>query len=116
MNEQNSAEQKQTIEQLTARHSKLDKKRVEAEINAKNAKKQLEELKRQARDEFDTDDVDELREKLKQMERENERKRAEYQTSLDSIEESLQKVEATYGSVDPDGGSEINADSNVEGA
>jgi hypothetical protein len=48
------------------------------------------------------------------MEADNERKRAEYQTSMDSIDESLQKVEATYGSVD--GGGEINADSNVAGA
>lgn len=116
MNEQNSADQKQTIEELTDRYSKLNEKRVEAVTNAKNAEKRLEELRQQAREEFGTDDVDELREKLKQMEIENERKRAEYQTSLDSIDESLQKVEATYGSVDADGGGEINADSNVEGA
>lgn len=116
MNEQNSAEQKQTIEELTDRYAKLNEKRVRAKANAETAEKRLEELKKQARDEFGTDDVDELRKKLKQMEDDNERKRAEYQTSLDSIEDSLQKVEATYGSVDADGGSEINADGNVEGA
>jgi chromosome segregation ATPase len=116
MNEQNTADQKQSIEELTDRYSELNEKRVTAKANAETAETRLEELKQQARKEYDTDDVDELREKLKKMEADNERKRAEYQTSLDSIEESLQKVESTYGSVDADGGSEISADSNVEGA
>lgn len=116
MNEQNTADDKQSIEELTDRYSKLNEKRLTAKANAETAGKRLEELKRQARDEFGTDDVDELREKLKKMEIENERKRAEYQTSLDSIEESLHKVEANYGAVDADGGGEINADSNVESA
>lgn len=91
---------KQTIDELKARYENLNKRKIQAEANLENARNQLEELKAQARSEFGTDDIEALKKMLADMEAENERKRAAYQESLDSIEKDLNTVAEKYKHVD----------------
>jgi uncharacterized protein YaaN involved in tellurite resistance len=88
--------EKQSIEELTRRYQKLHTHKIETETNLKNAQKQLSELKQQALKEFGTDDVKKLQQKLQEMTSENEKSRADYQRSLESIETELAKVQASY--------------------
>lgn len=90
----NSSEQ--NIEELQRRYTDLNTRKIQAETNQKNAQKQLKALKQQAKKEYGTDDVEELRKQLKKMKSENERKREEYQTSLNEIEQKLAKVDEEY--------------------
>jgi CCR4-NOT transcriptional regulation complex NOT5 subunit len=85
-----------SIETLKARFEDLKSKKITAEANLKNANATLEELRREARTQFGTDDLDELRQKLSDMEAENERLRSEYETHLDQIEHGLAQVESQY--------------------
>jgi len=91
---------RQSIEELRERYASLHERRIEAKTNLENARKRLEELKEQARQEYGTDDLEELKVKLREMEDENERKRSEYQQSLDRIEADLQAVEDRYRGAD----------------
>lgn len=92
-------ENKQTIEELAARYSELNKKKIQAETSLEHAEKELARLKEKALAEYGTDNVDELKQKLAAMEAENERKRAEYQHSLDKIEADLSEAEKKYSDV-----------------
>ena len=96
MSETEQTTDKQTIEQLTERYNSLNTKKIQAEAHLKSAETQLSELKKEAHKEYGTDDLDKLKEMLQAMETENEKKRADYQTSLDKIEGDLKKVEETY--------------------
>ena len=96
----NQKTNKQTIDELKARYEALNKRKIQAEANLENAKNQLEELKAQARSEFGTDDIASLEKMLTDMEADNERKRAAYQESLDSIEKDLTAVAEKYKQVD----------------
>ena len=97
-----TSQEKQNIETLTGRYQKLHTQKIEAETNLKHALQQVEELKQQALEEFETDDIEQLKEKLDEMELENERKRSEYQTSLDKIEADLAGVQQKYSSAQAD--------------
>ena len=92
----------QNIEELRRRYDDLNQKRIRTDANLQNARKRLEELQEQARKDFGTDDLDELRAKLTEMKSENERKRSEYQESLDRIECELAEVEQQYAEVQED--------------
>lgn len=91
--------EQQGIEELTERYQRLNKRRIEADTNLRNAKERLGELKEKAREEFGTDDLEQLKQELDALRRENEEKRSQYQTSLDEIEGELKKVEREHGSV-----------------
>lgn len=91
---QNSNEH--SIEKLTERFQTLHQQKIEANAHLQNAQKQMSELKAQALEEFGTDDLDELKQKLKDMELENERNRFEYQQKLDEIERNLESVKEQY--------------------
>ena len=88
--------EKQDIETLKARYEKLNESKIRAEQNLKNAETHLVELKKKAKAEFGTDDVTQLKKQLKEMESDNETKRAEYQSQLDSIESRLSTVKEKY--------------------
>ncbi|MFO8112514.1 MAG: hypothetical protein R6T92_08405 [Desulfosalsimonadaceae bacterium] len=88
--------EKQSIESLTDRYNKLHTRKIEAETNLKTARKQLDQLKKEALEKYGTDDLDALKKKLAEMETENEKKRAQYQQSLDQIESLLKQVEEKY--------------------
>lgn len=90
----------QTIEVLQQRYLKLNEKKIAAETELKGAKKRLEELQKEAREKYGTDDLAALQSKLEAMQAENERKRAEYQTDLDRIEDKLGEVERTFADVE----------------
>ncbi len=92
----------QDIEELRRRYDDLNQKRIRTDANLQNARKRLEELQEQAKKDFGTDDLDELRAKLTEMKSENERKRSEYQESLDRIECELAEVEQQYAEVQED--------------
>lgn len=92
----NQQQSRQTIERLTQRYNQLNTKKIEAETNLKSARKQLEELQKEARETYGTDDLDALKQKLAEMEAENEKKRADYQATLDRIETDLDAVEEKY--------------------
>ncbi|MGM0452903.1 MAG: hypothetical protein ACQERN_07045 [Thermodesulfobacteriota bacterium] len=87
---------KQSIDALTQRYNRLHTRKIEAETNLKTAQQQLDELKKQAREQYGTDDLAALTEKLREMEAENEKKRAEYQAALEKIESDLNAVEEAY--------------------
>jgi hypothetical protein len=86
----------QSIEELRKRYEELNRTKITAEANHKNAQKLLDELKAAAKAQWDTDDLDELRAKLKKMEDDNERKRSEYQGQLDQIEADLKDVDQQF--------------------
>jgi hypothetical protein len=86
----------QKIEQLRARYKALETKKITAEANLQTSNQTLENLKRQAREKHGTDDLASLRVQLEEMNRENERMRAEYQQHLTSIETELAVVEAQH--------------------
>lgn len=102
MSNPSSDNKKESIEVLTQRYNKLHTRKIEAETNLKTASRQLEDLKRQAREQYGTDDLAALREKLRDMEADNEKKRAEYQSALDKIESDLTAVEESYKNPDAD--------------
>ncbi len=87
---------KQSIESLTDRYNKLHTRKIEAETNLKTARRQLDRLKKEALEKYGTDDLDALKKKLEEMEAENEKKRTQYQQSLDQIESRLKQVEEKY--------------------
>jgi polyhydroxyalkanoate synthesis regulator phasin len=86
----------QDIEHLKQRYQKLAETRTRAEANLETARTHLEELKKQAREQYGTDDIDELKNKLAQMEEENEKRATEYKQQLDAIEKDLRDVEHQY--------------------
>ena len=90
----------QDIETLKKRHRELDKQKTTAEANQKTAEDQLKKLKQEARAKFGTDDLDQLKKKLDEMKQENDRRRAEYQKHLESIESRLGEIEAQEQSND----------------
>lgn len=83
----------QSIDNLKTRYEDLNEKRIQSETKLEEAKRQLKQFQKQAIDEFGTDDLDELEKKLEVMKAENEKKRAEFQTQLDDIEEKLAEIE-----------------------
>lgn len=93
---------KQTIEQLTERYQGLNKRKIQAETNLKNAQKQLDDLRKQAKRDYGTDDLEELKKKLDAMKQDNEAKRAKYQADLNKIETDLVEVEAKHGAGEED--------------
>ena len=82
-----------SIEELTDEYNRLNERRIQAQTQLEEATKQLEALQKEALEEFETSDVGELQAKLEQMEAENEKRRSEYQTLLESIAADLTKVE-----------------------
>lgn len=86
----------QSIEELQQRYSKLNTKKIQAETNLENARRQLADLQRQAREKYGTDDLAELKQKLADMQAENEAKRAAYQQDLQRIENELADVEQKF--------------------
>jgi len=84
------------MEALRGRYQKLDRQRIEAEANLKNATRNLDALKKDAREKYDTDDLVALKDRLAQVQRENEEKRAAYQQHLEEIEAGLAAVEAAH--------------------
>ena len=95
-------DKKQSIDELKKRYDTLNEKKIAAQTNLKSAQERLDELKKEAREKYSTDDLEELKKKLNDMKDENERKRAEYQTSLDKIEQELSKVESKYNELGSD--------------
>jgi chromosome segregation ATPase len=85
-----------TIEQLQERYHALHKKKIQAETNLENARKQLETLQREAREKYGTADIAELRTKLDAMKAENDSKRRSYRADLDRIEGELAAVEQKF--------------------
>ena len=85
-----------SIESLRLRFEELNRKKITAEANLKHANDILNELKQKAREEFGTDDLNMLRQKLSEMEKENERLRNEYNGHLTDIESKLAEVESQY--------------------
>ncbi|HEX4123916.1 MAG TPA: hypothetical protein VHY37_04255 [Tepidisphaeraceae bacterium] len=86
----------QSIEELRRRYDDLKDAKTRAETNFENAQKELDREKVFAKSQWGTDDLEELRNKLKEMEEENERKRREYQGQLDAIEADLKSVEEKF--------------------
>lgn len=87
---------RQEMDELRRRYERLRERRITAEADLKNANKELERLRNEAREKYGTDDLGELTRMLEEMQRENERKRAEYQQHLDGIEARLADVEAQF--------------------
>jgi chromosome segregation ATPase len=88
--------EKQSIEQLQRRYNDLNNKKIRADADLDNAKKELERLKKEARQKYQTDDVAKLEKLLAQMKSDNEEKRKAYQTQLDTIESELAEVEKKF--------------------
>lgn len=94
--------EKQGIDELKKRYDGLNAKKIEAKTKLASAQERLDTLKKEALQKYETDDLEELKAKLDTMKSENERKRAEYQASLDKIEQDLSEVENKYNELKPD--------------
>lgn len=88
-----------TIDELQQKYQALNKRKIQAETNLDNARKQLELLKKEAREKYGTDDLVALQNKLAQMRAENEQKRRQYQADLEKIERQLASVEQQFETV-----------------
>lgn len=86
----------QSIEELQQRYAKLHTKKIQADTNLDNARKRLADLQQEAREKYGTDDLAELKQKLADMQAENEAKRAAYQQDLQRIESELADVEQKF--------------------
>ena len=84
------------IEALKKRHQELATKRTRAETQLEQAQKELARLKAEAKAAYGTDDLAELEKLLAARKAANEKKRAEYQQSLEKIEKELAEVEAKF--------------------
>jgi hypothetical protein len=89
-----------SIDDLKKRYELLRDKKVAAETHLLAAAQELDRLKAEAREQHGTDDLAELERLLDEMKRENQRKRTEYQTALQSVEVALAAVEKAF----PDAG------------
>jgi hypothetical protein len=89
------------IEALKQRHKQLETQKTREEQDLKNAENAMRELMSEALQKYGTDKLEELRRKLKDMEAENERKRAEYQAHLQSIQEKLEEVKRQFADEAP---------------
>ena len=86
----------QSIEQLKKRFEELSLKKVKFETQRDAAASELADLKKQALELYGSDDVAQLEKMLAEMKTENEKKRSEYQASLDEIDSSLQTVQESF--------------------
>lgn len=84
------------IEKLKQRYAELDRARTTAQANLENAQKQLDEAKAEARNQYGTDDLAVLRQKLADMQAENERKQTDYRRHLDEVTAKLAEVEKSF--------------------
>jgi hypothetical protein len=91
-----SNDQAQDIELLRERHEQLKTKKITAEADLRTSLRTLNNLKKEALEKYGTDDLQLLSAKLNAMTSENERKRAEYQEHLATIETQLAEVEASH--------------------
>lgn len=89
-----------SIEQLQSKYEELHRKKIEAETRHKVTLAELEKLRTQARATWGTDDVEELKMKLVQMQRENEERRAKYQSDLESIETKLEEIDQKFSNLE----------------
>lgn len=82
-----------TIDELKKTYEELNTKKIQSETNFATAKKQLAELQQQSETEFGTSDVAALKQKLDELEAENETRRRDYQELLERIASDLKSVE-----------------------
>jgi len=87
-----------SIEDLKEEYERLNERKIQAQTQLEEATKQLEALQNEAVAEFETSDIEELKNKLEQMETENEKRRSDYQQLLEGISGELAKVEQDVAS------------------
>ena len=90
----------QSIEELREQYENLNRRAIRAQTNLERAESDLATLEKQAKAAYGTADIKKLKAKLDEMQRENEKKRTEYQKLLAGIEKKLDKVEAEQGPED----------------
>jgi chromosome segregation ATPase len=88
--------EQQAIEELQSRYDQLSHERTRIGTQRETAQKQLETLQSRAVKEFGTADLEELEKQLQAMKLENEKKRAEYQASLERVERDLSEIETKF--------------------
>ena len=86
----------QTMDQLKKRFEELSLMKVKYETQRDSAASELADLKAQALELYGSDDVKQLEKMLSEMKTENEKKRSEYQASLDKIDANLQSVQESF--------------------
>lgn len=86
----------QTMDQLKKRFEELSLMKVKYETQRDSAAGELADLKAQALELYGSDDVKQLEKMLSEMKAENEKKRSEYQASLDKIDANLQDVQESF--------------------
>jgi chromosome segregation ATPase len=91
------SDKQESIETLRQRYARLNERKITAAADLKNAEEQLARLKQEAREQFGTDDAAELQKQLEELNRENERQRADYQKHLEKIEADLGEAEKNFG-------------------
>lgn len=85
----NTPQHEQSMEQLHKRYKHLYDQKIRVETELKTTQQQLAQHKETAKKNWGTDNIDELKLKLETIKQENEKKRADYQIHLDSIEKEL---------------------------
>jgi predicted transcriptional regulator len=87
---------RQSIESLQARFQDLNKLKIQVETQRDHALSQLDELKAQAKEQYGSDDVEQLKKVLAEMNPSNEKKRSQYQASLDAIDVDLDAISEKF--------------------
>jgi chaperonin cofactor prefoldin len=83
----------QTIDELKERFQRLSAKKTLADTERAVAEFNLNLAKKAAMEAYETDDLEELQKKLGEWTAENLRLRAEYEASLDTIENQLAAIQ-----------------------
>src|SRR4030095_10500343 len=99
-------ERAQDIGALGQRYDELRTKKIAAHTNLETSTQNLEGLKRLAREKYGTDDLEALRAKLEEMKDENNRRLADYDRHLATIEQQLSQVEAEHAKTSKQEGKE----------
>lgn len=90
------------LKELQTRFKELETKKTQVATLKEATEKRVNELKEEARNSFGSDNIDELKEKLKEMQAENEKRKKEYEEHLLGIETSLKEIDKEYARLSAD--------------
>lgn len=88
----NTADPNEVLKDLQSRHQKFHNRKIQIETQRDETNKMLEKLRKQAEKEFGSSDIDVLKKKLAKMTKDNEKKVADYDKQLKTIETKLNAV------------------------
>jgi len=95
-----TADPNEVLKDLQNRHQQFSNRKIQIETQRDETNKTLAKLRKQAEKEFGSCDIDVLKKKLAEMTADNEKKVADYDKQLKTIETQLNAVTAQFDETD----------------